>query len=97
MPAYISLVNFTEKGIQAGRDTVSRARDFEKAVQAAGGRKIGIWWTLGKYDVVSIIEMPDDESAARVLLATGMQGNVRTVTMRAFSEDEMERIAQGLP
>jgi uncharacterized protein with GYD domain len=97
MPAYISLVNFTDQGIRDAKNSVKRARDFEKALNAVGGRKIGIWWTLGQYDLVVISEGPDDETATRLLLATGMQGNVRTMTMRCFSEEEMERIVQGLP
>jgi len=97
MPAYITLANFTDQGIRSAKDTVNRARMFEQAVMDAGGRKIGIWWTLGQYDVVVIAEYPDDETATRITLATGMQGNVRTATMRCFSEEEMERIVQGLP
>jgi uncharacterized protein with GYD domain len=62
-----------------------------------GGRKIGIWWALGQYDAVFVFEAPDDESATRQLLAAGMQGNARTMTMRCFSEEEMTRIVQGLP
>jgi uncharacterized protein with GYD domain len=97
MPAYITLINWTDQGIRNVKDTVNRARAVEQAIQSAGGRKIGIWWTLGPYDAVFISEAPDDETATRVLLAAGMQGNVRTMTLRAFSEEEMERIVQGLP
>ncbi len=97
MSAYITLFNWTDQGIHNAKDTVNRARAAGQAIQAAGGRMIGVWWTLGQYDGVLIFEMPDDEAATRVLLATGMLGNVRTATMRAYSEEEMERIVQGLP
>jgi uncharacterized protein with GYD domain len=97
MSAYIALVNFTEQGVKNVKETVTRARAAKQAAQTAGGRFIGVWWTLGPYDLVAVIEAPDDETATRLLLATAMQGNVRTLTMRAFSEDEMERIVQGLP
>jgi uncharacterized protein with GYD domain len=97
MPAYIVLINFTEQGARTAKDTVKRLRETEKAMQAAGGRKIGAWWTLGPYDMVLVAEGPDDETTTRLLLASGMQGNVRTMTMRAFSEEEMEKIVQGLP
>jgi uncharacterized protein with GYD domain len=96
MPAYISLVNFTEQGARNAKDTVTRARAFEQALQSAGGRKIGIWWTLGQYDLVVIAEAPNDETITQLLLANGIKGNVRTNTLRAFSEDEMEKIVQGL-
>jgi len=97
MSAYISLVNFTEQGVRNVKDTVNRARAARQAAEAAGGRFIGVWWTVGQYDVVIISEAPDDETATRLVLAAGMQGNIRTMTMRAFSEEEMERIVQGLP
>jgi uncharacterized protein with GYD domain len=97
MPAYIILVNFTEQGVRNAKDTVKRLKAVEQAMEAVGGRKIGAWWTLGPYDMVLVAEGPDDETTTRLILATAMQGNVRTMTMRAFSEDEMERIVSGLP
>ena len=97
MPAYISLVNFTDQGIRNVKESVKRAQAVVKAVEAAGGQKIGIWWTVGQYDLVFIAEFPDNVTAMRILMATGMQGNVRTNTLEAFSEEEMEHIVQGLP
>lgn len=96
MPAYITLFNWTDQGIRNAKETVNRAKAVRQAIEAAGGRLIGIWWTLGQYDGVLIAEAPDDETVTRVLLAIGMQGNVRTATMRCFSEEEMARIVQGL-
>ncbi|HEX9076742.1 MAG TPA: GYD domain-containing protein [Anaerolineae bacterium] len=97
MPAYISLVNLTEQGVHNAKGTVERAQAVKKAAEAAGGRVIGVWWTLGQYDLVLIAEAPNDETAARLLLTVAMQGNTRSTTMRAFSEEEMARIVQGLP
>jgi uncharacterized protein with GYD domain len=96
MPAFVVLTNFTDQGIREVKDTVKRAQTVREKVEAAGGRVIGIWWLLGKYDSMLIFEMPDHDSAVRVLLATGMQGNVHTETLQAFSEDEMAGIVQGL-
>ena len=78
MSAYLSLITWTDQGIRNVKDTVNRARAVEQALQAAGGRKIGIWWTQGPYDAVFIFEAPDDETATRLLLAAGTQGNVHT-------------------
>ena len=97
MPAYISLVNFTEQGVKNVKGTVERTQAVKKAAEAAGGRVIGVWWTLGQYDLVLISEGPDDITAARLVLAAAMQGNTRSITMRAFSEEEMARIVAGLP
>jgi uncharacterized protein with GYD domain len=97
MPAYISLFNFTEQGIKTVKDTVNRVQMVKKQAEATGGRVIGAWWLQGQYDGVIIFEAPDEDTAARSILANGMAGNNRTVTMRAFSEDEMTRILSGLP
>ncbi len=97
MSAYIILANFTEQGIKNIKETVSRARAADKTAHALGGRFIGVWWTLGQYDLIAVIEAPDDATATRLLLGVAMQGNVRTLTMRAFSEDEMQGILDAMP
>jgi len=96
MPAYVTLFNWTDQGIKNVKDTTKRALAARAAWEAAGGRFIGIWWTQGQYDGVVIHETPDDETATRLLMTLGMTGNVRTTTLRAFSEEEAERIIQGL-
>jgi len=97
MPAYVVFSKFIDLGVRAVKDTVKRAQPAREQIEAAGGHVIGIWWLLGEYDSMLICEMPDSETAVQLLLATGRQGNVRTKTVQAFSEEEMERIVQGLP
>ncbi len=97
MPAYVVLNKFTEQGVRGVKDTVKRGQAIRQAIEGAGGRLIGIWWLQGQYDSLSIVEVPDEETGMALLLTTGMQGNIRTETMRAFSEDEMARIVQRLP
>ena len=97
MAAFITLFDWTEQGVRNAKETVNRARAFRQALEAAGGRLIGIWWTLGQHDGVFIFEAADDAAATQALLALGMVSNIRTQTMRAFSEEEMERIVAGLP
>jgi uncharacterized protein with GYD domain len=97
MPAYVVLSKLTDQGVRAAKETVNRAQAAREAIEAAGGRVIGIWWLLGEYDSMLICELPDTERAVQILLATGMQGNVRTKTLQAFSEEEMARVVQGLP
>ena len=91
MPTYISLINWTEKGIGDFKDTVDRA---EAAQQMAGrlGGSFETYWTVGPYDVVAISTFPDDESATAFALMLGSQGNVRTSTLRGYSADEMRSI-----
>jgi uncharacterized protein with GYD domain len=92
MPTYISLINWTDKGIAAFKDTVDRAEAGKQLAGSFGGTLKEIYWSIGPYDIVAISEAPDDESATAFALALGAQGNVRTTTMRAFSGDEMRAI-----
>ena len=97
MPTYISLVQFTDKGIQAAKDTTRRIADWSAKVQSMGVSVKQMYWTLGQYDQVCVFEAPDDETPASVLLAADIMGNVRTQTLRAFSTSEMEKILAKVP
>ena len=96
-PTYISLVKFTEKGIQDARQTTQRLDAWAAKVQSMGVTIKQMYWTLGEYDQVCIFEAPDDETAASVLLAANMLGNIRSQTMRAFTAPEMEKILSRVP
>lgn len=97
MPAYVTLFNFTEQGIHNIKDTAKRAAAARESWEAAGGHFVGIWWTFGQYDGVVVHVTPDDETANRLLLESGMQGNIRTTTLRAFGEEDIGRILEELP
>lgn len=92
MPTYVTLVNWTEKGVAEFKDTVDRAEAGKALAGKFGAVLKEIYWTIGPYDIVAITEAPDDESATAFALALGSQGNVRTTTLRAFSGDEMRGV-----
>ncbi len=92
MATYIALSTFTDQGIRNVKDTTKRAEAVMAAAKKFGASMTQIYWTLGKYDLVAIIEAPNDESATAFSLAIGAAGNVRTQTMRAFNKDEMGAI-----
>ena len=96
-PTYVSLVKFTEKGIQNAKDTTKRLDAWAAKVQSMGVTIKQMYWTMGDYDQVCIFEAPDDETAASVLLAADMLGNIRTQTMRAFTAAEMDKILARIP
>jgi uncharacterized protein with GYD domain len=96
-PTYISLVQFTDKGIQDAKQTTQRVVAWAAKVQSMGVTIKQMYWTLGQYDQVCIFEAPDDETAASVLLAADMLGNIRTQTMRAFTASEMDKILAKVP
>ncbi len=97
MPTYISLVQFTDKGIQAAKETTQRVADWAAKVQSMGVSVKQMYWTLGEYDQVCVFEAPDDETAASVLLAADLLGNIRTQTLRAFTASEMKKILAKVP
>src|SRR5215467_2728470 len=97
MATYISLVQFTDKGIQAAKETTARVTEWASKVQSKGVSIKQMYWTLGQYDQVCIFDAPDDETAASVLLAADMLGNIRTQTLRAFTAPEMEKILTTVP
>ena len=97
MPTYITLVRWTQKGIENVRESPSRLDAAKKLAQAAGGELKQFYLVLGQYDIVLVSEFPDDETATRAGLTLGSAGNVRTETCRAFTEDEYRKIIAALP
>ncbi|MGV8804106.1 MAG: GYD domain-containing protein [Polaromonas sp.] len=92
MLTYIALSNFTDQGMRSVKDTLKRADAVKQAAQKFDARMTQLYWTQGKYDLVAFIEAPDELSATAFALAIGMAGNVRTQTMRAFTQEEMGEI-----
>ena len=92
MPMYVTLLNWTDQGIRNYKDTAKRADAFGAAAQKLGAKLLNIYWTVGPYDAVALVEAPDDETATAALLQLAGVGNVHTTTLRAFGRDEMERI-----
>lgn len=88
MSTYIALSRFTEQGIRNVKDTVKRADAAKELATRHGCQMREIYWTLGKYDIVVLLEAPDDASATAFNLALCSLGNVRTQTLKAFNKDE---------
>ena len=97
MPHYITLINWTDQGIRDAKSAPERFAAARQAVEAAGGKIHDIYLTMGDYDLVAISEAPNDEAYATLMLALGGQGNIRTKSMRAFTEDELGSIVGNLP
>ena len=92
MATYISLINWTEEGIKNVKESPKRFDAFKKALQAAGGKVVGFYLTMGRYDMVVITECPSDEAAASLILSTASRGAIQTETLRAFPEDQYREI-----
>jgi uncharacterized protein with GYD domain len=92
MPRYIVLENWTDTGIQKYFESPGR---LEAAVEAAAKMDVNlerVYWTMGMYDMISVIEAPDDEAISAHMLRDASKGSVRSITLRAFDHDEMSRI-----
>jgi uncharacterized protein with GYD domain len=92
MAKYVVLFNWTDQGAANAKETVDRYQAAKGLVESTGGKIESILWTAGPYDIVTVVEAPDDETVAAVNLALAGTGNLRSVTLRAFDEDEMRGI-----
>jgi len=97
MPTYVGLVKLTDQGIRNVKDTTKRAKSFREMAEKAGVKVKEILWTLGRYDLVLVVDAPNDETMTRLALGLGMMGNAKTETLKAFSAQEMDQILKGLP
>ncbi len=97
MHSYVILLNWTDEGIRKSRDTIGRAKNFRALIENHGGKVREHLYTLGEYDIIMVTEFPDDETAGATVLALSSLGNVRTKTIRAFSDDETAAIIAQLP
>jgi len=91
MATYISLVNFTDQGIKNVKDSPDRFEAFKELAEKMGLTVKGVYYTVGRYDMVTILE-GSDEAATTALLKVGSLGNVRTEMMRGLSVEEMKEI-----
>jgi uncharacterized protein with GYD domain len=96
MPTYVTLIHYTDQGVKTFKDLSQRLDETRQAGEAIGAQLIGFYLTMGQYDAIAISEAPDDAAIARLALAAGARGNVRTETFRAFTEDEARAIAAEL-
>jgi len=89
MPRYVALMNWTDQGVRTAKDTVKRRQQAEAAFAKMGITLETVLWTQGRYDLVAILEAPDDATVAAAMLTMGGQGNLRTETLRGFTGEEM--------
>jgi uncharacterized protein with GYD domain len=96
MPSYVILGQYTDQGIRNIKQSPNRTQAVEQALQRAGGKMLSYYQTMGGYDFVCAVELPDDETAMRILMQVGSQGNVRTTTLKAFPREEIAKVIEGI-
>ena len=97
MVTYIGLLNFTDKGVQNIKSTTQRAAAAKEIGKKMGVTMRDIYWTMGAYDIVCVLEAEDEQALTAFNLATAMQGNVRTQSLRAFTAAEIDGVLAKLP
>jgi uncharacterized protein with GYD domain len=97
MITYVGLLSFTDKGIHSVKDTTKRAAAAKEMAKKAGVNMREILWTMGEYDLVCVLEADDETSIAAFNLASAIQGNVRSRSLRAYSAAEMDKILAKIP
>ena len=86
MPVYVTLIKWTDQGLPA------RVAQVDQRIQQAGGKVLGNYLTMGRFDQVAVIEVPDDETAAKLAIVVAGRGNATTETLRAFTMEEMKKL-----
>ncbi|HVP61673.1 MAG TPA: GYD domain-containing protein [Myxococcaceae bacterium] len=97
MPTYVTLMRFTDQGIRNIKEGPARLEAAKKVFQSAGAEIKSFYLALGNYDAVLVTDGPNDETAARLALTVGSLGNVRTDTMRVFTEAEYRKLISSMP
>ena len=92
MPVYVTLIKWTEQGRQKTKDLAARYADGQQRIKGAGGKELGTYVTMGQYDMVSLVDAPNDEAMAKLALEIAGRGNAVTETMRAFTMDELSKL-----
>jgi uncharacterized protein with GYD domain len=89
MATFVVLGCFTDQGIRSVKDTAKRAEAFQQTAKKIGATVKDVYWTLGQYDFVAVCDAPDDAAASALVYSLAARGNVRTQTLRAFSQAEI--------
>ena len=97
MPTYMTLIHYTQLGIESIKDSPVRLDTAKALFESLGAKIKSFYLAMGRYDVIVIAEAPDDETATKLVLTIGSAGAVRTETFRIFTEDEYRKLISELP
>ncbi len=96
MTTYIVLLNYTQQGMEKIKESPARLDAAKKAFKAMGAELKEWYLVMGQYDAIVIAEAPNDKVAAKIALSVGAKGDIRTETLRAFTEEEYREIIAGV-
>ena len=97
MAKYISLVKYTAKGIENIKESPSRLEAFKQLCESMGAKVEGFYLTMGRYDLVVIVDAPDQETISKIILTTSSRGAISTETLPALAEEEYRKVISEMP
>jgi uncharacterized protein with GYD domain len=97
MPTYVTLISYTQRGVENMKESPARLEAAKEVFKSMGAELKAFYLAMGRYDALVISEAPDDETAAKLALTIGAAGAIRTETMRVFNEDEYRKLISELP
>ena len=97
MPKYILLLNYTDEGMRNIKYLPQHVNALRQAVESAGGHLPHVFLTMGQYDLVAIMEAPSDEACVSIALGLCSLGNVRSTTLKAFGEEDLNTVVENIP
>ena len=97
MPIFVILGNLTEKGIKTIKSAGKRQKQAKEIIESVGAKLLGLYYTMGKYDWLALVEGPSVEAAMKALFIFGQGGTNRTRTMVAIPAEDANKIISELP
>ena len=97
MPTYVTLIKYTQKGVENMKESPGRLDTAKELFKSMGAEIKEFYLAMGRYDAVVITEGPDDETAMKLAITVAGAGAIRTETFRVFPEDEYRKIISELP
>lgn len=96
MPTYVTLWKYTKDGLVDMKNTPERYEVVKKIINDAGGELLSTYGLIGEYDVITIMNMPDEKVLTSAILKICSKGRVFCQTMTALSMDDFLKIAKGV-
>ena len=96
MPTYIMLSNWTDQGIHHVKDSPDRLDAARRLCEQHGAEITAFYMTMGGYDMVIIVDAPNDDVFARLAISIAKGGNIRTTTLKAFDEDQYRKVIESV-
>jgi uncharacterized protein with GYD domain len=97
MPTYVTLIKYTQQGVENMKESPNRLETAKELFKSMGGEIKAFYLAMGRYDAVVIAEGPDDETATKLVMTIASAGAIRTETFRVFTEGEYRKIISELP